>query len=441
MTRIGVLILTLAAAACGGDDDGGAEPDGGGTIDGGGGGADGGGCAPAPSDITCDGLDGTWMFENVSHTADTISLEGDLAISASGAMIVAFSDVLPDSTSDQDIFTTSPSECGWMSEPLTKDTDVQNTYPSLVVAGDTFHLVWSGYPEGLNDVYYATATGDGDWSERVNLTAEYESSMMRHAYAPSISIGPDGTIAVAYLSAPASDTGGFAGPAVVKVATVESGALAGPPRTVLDYGDDECFNPRAIHDGDGNLHVLAECGPLFNQDIAWATTAGPGPWKTDILPGTAGHDDMSITVALAGGTVHAAWVADLPCGDGTCRTLQHSALTGTTWSDPVSASQAGEPNDNGPALAIGPDDTIYLAFWRDNADSKSDVYLTRSTDGETFAPPCNLTRTETENEWMPSSLQVDATSGTLHLLYEEFVPASDPLDTEIIHGSLESGPG
>jgi hypothetical protein len=55
---------------------------------------------------------------------------------------------------------------------------------------------------------------------------------------------------------------------------------------------------------------------------------------------------------------------------------------------------------------------------------------------ETFGPPCNLTRTDAENEWMPSALQLDPQSGVLHLLYEQFVPGSDPLDTEIIHAYL-----
>lgn len=430
-----LLVLALAAAACGGDDDG-AGPDAGPSLDGAGG--DAGGCEVVPSDITCDGMDGSWVFENVSHTADTISNEGDLAIADSGAMLIAFAEPLPDPVFDQDIFTASRDRaCGWSAAaPLTTDSEVQNAYPSLVVAGDTFHLVWSGYPEGLNDVYYATRPAGGAWTARVNLTAEYESAVMRHAYSPSISIGPDGTIAIAYLSAPAADGGGFDGPSEVRVATIEGGALAGPPVTVIAAADDGCFDPRAIHDGDGNLHVLAECGPLFDQDIVWATDAGPGPWRSEPLPGTAGHDDLSITVALAGGTVHAAWAADLPCGDGTCRTLQHAVLTGATWSDPVSASQGGAPSDNAPALAIGPDDTIYLAFWRDNADSKSDVYLTRSADGESFSPPCNLTRTDGENEWMPSALQLDPRGGALHMLYEQFVPGSDPLDTEIIHAYL-----
>jgi len=425
-------LLLLVAAACGGDDDGGAtETDAAPAID-----AGEEDCHPTPSEITCEGLDGAWVFENLSNTADSISNEGDLAISTTGAMMVAFSEPLPDPVFDQDIFTAKSGECAWQgAAALTEDSEVQNAYPSLAVEGDTFHLVWSGYPDGLNQIYYSANSGAG-WSDRVDLTGEFDGAENRHAYAPSISIGPGGAIAIAYLSAPASETGGFDGPSEVRVALLEADTLAGPPKTVIPATDDGCFNPRAVHDGDGNLHVLAECGPLFNQDIIWATDAGPGPWQSEPLPGTAGHDDLSVTVALEGGTVHAAWSADLPCGDGTCRTLLYSRLAGDSWTGPATASQAGAPADMAPSLAIASDGTIYLAYWRDNADAKADVYLTWSADGTAFTPPCNLTRTPAENEWMPSSLQLDPRSGVLHMLYEEFVPGSDPLDTEIIHAFL-----
>ena len=430
--RITGFLLLVAIAACGGDDGGGADAGAGTDADPAGDAGD-DGCDVVPSDITCEGL-GTFAFENVSRTADTISHDGDLAMSATGAAVIAFAEPLADPLSDQDIFTARRGECGWQdSAPLTSDSEVQNARPSLVVEGETFHMVWNGYPEGLNDIYYAADSGTG-WSERVNLTAEHESAMMRHAYAPSISVGPGGAIAIAYLSAPADAEGGFDGPGEVRVARLEADTLAGPPVSVIPAAADGCFNPRAAHDGDGNLHVLAECGPLFDQDIIWATDSGPGPWRSEPMPGTAGHSDLSVTVAVTGGVVHAAWAAELPCGENTCRTLQYARLDGGTWSGPATASQPGTPGDNGPGLAIAPDGTIYLAFWRDNTESRSDVYLTSSADGESFAAPCNLTRTDADNEWMPSALQLDPESGKLHLLFEEFVPGSDPLDTEIVHG-------
>ena len=431
--RITGFLFLVAMAACGGDGDGAGGADAGDSdaapeVDGGD-----DGCEVVPSDITCEGL-GAFAFENVSRTPDSISHDGDLALSATGAAVIAFAEPLADPIFDQDIFTARRGECGWQeSAPLTSDSEVQNAYPSLAVEGETFHMVWNGYPEGLNDIYYAADSGAG-WSERVNLTAEYESGMMRQAYAPSISIGPGGAIAIAYLSAPANEDGGFAGPGEVRVAVLEADTLARPPVTVIAAGDDGCFDPRAAHDGDGNLHVLAECGPIGSPDIIWATDAGAGPWRSEPLPGTAGHPDLAVTVSVTGGVVHAAWVAALPCGEETCRTLQYTRLDGNTWSGPATASQPGTPNDFAPSLAIAPDGTVYLAFWRNNTDNMSDVYLTSSADGESFAAPCNLNRTDGEDEWMPQALQLDPESGKLHLLFEEIVPGSDPLDTEIVHG-------
>src|SRR6185503_20820167 len=89
-------------------------------------------CQVVPSEVTCQGLDGAWVFENLSRSADTISLEGDLAISAGGAMMVAFGEPKPDATFDQDIYTAGSAGCGWApAAPLTRDSEVQNTYPSL----------------------------------------------------------------------------------------------------------------------------------------------------------------------------------------------------------------------------------------------------------------------------------------------------------------------
>jgi hypothetical protein len=428
------LLLSLTAAACGGDDDDASDPDGGPDVgeDGGGGGG-GDGCGDA-TDITCAGLEGTWRFENASKTRNTISHGGDLHIAPGGELFVAFSEPDEDMIFDQDILVTSRPECEWGApSPMTEDTEVQNAYPSIVGEGDTLHMVWSGYPEGNNHVYYSANSGSG-WSERVNLTGEDE--IDRHAYSPALSIGPGGEIAIAYLSAPVDpDTGGFDGPSEVKVALLEADTLAGPPVTVIPATGDGCFDPRAIHDAEGNLHVLAECGAVLDLDIIWATDAG-GDWADEPMPMTADHADMSISLAFAGGTVHAAWGADLPCTAGTCRNILYTQLDGAEWTAPVIASQEATPGDFSPSLAVNDAGHVFIAFHRDNVDSKSDVYITSSIDGIEFAAPCNLTRTDAENEWMPSSLQFHPDTGALHLLFETFVPDSDPLDTEITHAFL-----
>jgi hypothetical protein len=151
----------------------------------------------------------------------------------------------------------------------------------------------------------------------------------------------------------------------VRVAFIEDSALTGDPVTVIqDAGG--CSDPRAIYDGDGDLYVVADCGPLGGLDIAWATNAS-GDWASDVLPGQDGHEDYGVEVALDDGAVAAVWTAGLPCDEGTCNNLQVAWADGDGFAAPVSASQAGTPGDSSPTMAVGSDGRVLIAFHRDNA--------------------------------------------------------------------------
>jgi hypothetical protein len=424
-----IVLSFLLLAACGGDDDGG---DGGDTpdagpgdeVDGGGGGGDG---------VTCVGFDGAWEAANASNTKDTISHDGSLAITASGDVVVAFSEPDAEETFDQDIHVASDTGGGWdVSMPLTAD-EIQNAYPTLVAVGETLHLTWSGRPGAeINDVFYAANDGGG-WDERVNLTAAVESDLGRHAYAPSLAAGPGGALAIAYLSAPDEESG--IGIAEVRVALVEEGALADDPVTVIQDAAG-CYDPRAIYDGDGNLHVFADCGEVFAEDVRWATDAS-GDWAEEALPGNDGHDDFGPEVALGpGGAVWVAWTASLPCEGGTCNNILVSTQDEGGFAEPESASMAGTPGDSSPTIAVDDAGRVIVAFHRDNAESFSDVFLTSSDDGASYAAPCNLTRTDASNEWMPWSLQVHPDTGAPHLTFVWFEKDSEPLNTEVFHMRL-----
>lgn len=432
-----IVLSLLLLAACGGDDDGGAgTPDAGpgeGDPDAGGGGGDG---------VTCEGWDGTWQAVNASNTKDTISHDGALAITASGDLVVAFSEPDSEETFDQDIHVASNTGGGWdLSDALTAD-EIQNAYPSLVAIGDTLHLTWSGRPGAeINDVYYTTNDGGG-WDERVNLTAEVESALGRHAYGASLAAGPGGALAIAYVSAPDEESG--IGLGEIRVATIQDGELTDEPVTVIaaDVGctaDDpacSCSDPRAIYDGEGGLFVFADCGKLGDLDIAFATDTG-GDWVSDIMPGNDGHEDYSVEAALdADGDVHVVWTAGLPCDEGTCNNIQVAGPGKDGFAEPVAASQTGTPGDSSPTMAVDADGRVLVAFHRDNAESFSDVFITSAADGETFGAPCNLTRTDDNNEWMPWSLQLHPDTGLPHMTFVYFEKDSDPLNTEVFHMRL-----
>jgi hypothetical protein len=257
--------------------------------------------------------------------------------------------------------------------------------------------------------------------------------MGRHAYAASLAAGPGGALAVAYLSAPDEESG--IGLAEVRVAFIEDGALTDDPVTVIQDAAG-CYDPRAIYDGDGDLHVFADCGEVFAEDVHRATDAS-GDWVDEVLPGNDGHDDVGPEVALdQDGAVHVVWTAALPCAGGTCNHMMVSAEEGDGFAEPVNASMAATPGDSSPTMTIDADGRVLIAFHRDNADSFSDVFITSAADGETFAAPCNLTRTDDNNEWMPWSLQLHPDTGLPHMTFVYFEKDTDPLNTEVFHMQL-----
>jgi hypothetical protein len=423
-------------AGVGGQAAGGASVGGaGGAATGGAGGAA-GGAGGAGGAATPNLDEGTWSLEDVSNTAGTISHDGSLAFTDDGAAWVAFSEPDPIATSDQDIWFTTNAGGGWTpSAALTEDTDVQNAFPSLVARGGELHLAFSGYAEGLNDIYYMRH-GDS-WTARQNLTMAFEpDGAGRIDYAPSLAVGPQGEIAIAYLSAPADPDGTKTGPLEVRVVRVEGGVAAGAPTTVLAAGQEDCNAPSAAFDTKGKLHVVADCGPLFQEDVHHVTDA-TGPFTDDVLPENAGRADTSPSVAAApDGSVHVVWVGEASCATGTCGEVFHVRVDGTTFGDVASASSGPDDEDRSPRVAVDAEGRVLVAFHRMNADKFADIYFAHADDGATFSAPRSLTPgTDDSDEWIVSSVVVEPATGRPHVVFTRILAGTDPLDTEVVHAA------
>ena len=429
-------LLALTPVACGGGGGGGN----GGGVDGGSNVADGGGqgSADAAPPAQCAGMNGGWVSDNASNTPDTISHDGELAITAGGTLMIAFAEPDSQQISDEDIWTTSNTGTGWSkSVALTNDSAVQNAFPSMVVDGETLHLAWNGYPGGINDVYFSTY--GGSWSARKNLTKPYESDQNRHAYAPSLAIGPDGQMAIAYLSAPVTGNGGI-GSAEVRVGLVQAGGtLSGAPVTVIPSTGAGCYDPTAVYGPDGTLHVAADCGQILNEDVFYTNDSG-GSWATAAaLPGNDGHDDAGAHLLVApDGSIHIVWTAHEACNDSTCgHALYASEDAGGSWGQPADASLKGTPGDYQAIGAIDQDGNVMIAYQRANSKNFNDVYVTTSSDGSSFSAPCNITREPDIDDWMPHSLTFDPLTGKPHITYVRILADTDPLNTEVMHATLE----
>jgi hypothetical protein len=124
------------------------------------------------------------------------------------------------------------------------------------------------------------------------------------------------------------------------------------------------------------------------------------------------HNGSLDLVAGANGALYAAWTEY----DGLlwfCR----SADGGRSFSGPVPiAGRSGEHPARAPALALGPDDSIYLA-WTSGDNESADVQLAKSTDGgQSFAAPRVVGSSKSYSD--APKLAVDR-AGAVHLVYAE----------------------
>lgn len=233
---------------------------------------------------------GEWTTENVSQTPGTIATQSDLAITDSGTVFVVWSESDSENVSDQDILVATGGDGTWKTDTLTTDVGVQNTYPSILTDGDTVHLVWSGYPDGWNDIYYTVHTPADGWRDPVDLTAAFESALERDAFAPALAIGPNGELAIAYQSGLRDVEGEFRDPTEIRVIRIANGAVIDGPVTVIEAVGAGCNEPDLAFDAAGALHLVAACGAVLQGDIYYTTDAGGSFAEPVVLPGNAGKE-------------------------------------------------------------------------------------------------------------------------------------------------------
>jgi hypothetical protein len=416
---------------------GGTGGTGGAGASGGGGGTAGTGGVPDCSSPPFDLAGGSWTLEDASNTPGTISHDGALAITPSGVLAVAFSE--PDSvnSSDQDIYTTRKTGSAFAAATaLTSDNAVQNAYPSIVADGETLHLVWGGYPGGDNDVFYSSYTGS--WSARVDLTSPSEGNPAREDFAPDLAIGPNGELAVAYLSSPDTQS-----PPEVRVLGIANGAPSGSPETVIPAGTDGCENAHVAFDGAGHLHVVADCGPLFAASVYYATNAS-GSWTSSVLAGSANADDASPDIAVGpdGTTVHVVWQGNQSCGPATCSDIRYARSTGAAFSAPVDVTTSPSEPEGQPHIAIDACGRPVVTYPRANATDYFDIFVTLSNDeGASFVAESNVTPgTDSSDEWMAYSIVMHPVTRMPHLTFVRIMSGTNPLDTEVMHAQFVPTP-
>lgn len=150
-------------------------------------------------------------------------------------------------------------------------------------------------------------------------------------------------------------------------------------------------------------------GRRFSTPVNLSNTQG-GAGKGRINKEVWHNGSLDLAVGQ-GGTLYAAWTEyDGPL------LFSRSDSRGARFSTPIRiAGDRGTPA-RAPALAVGPDRAIYLA-WTVGEHADADIHIARSTDdGRTFSAPALVARTRGYSD--APKLAVDR-RGTLHVVYAE----------------------
>ncbi len=388
---------------------------------------------------------GTWQTLQVSHTPGTISHDCQLAFLADGTLTAAWSE--PDSVklSIQNIWTARllNGGAGWSNEEArTHDTATQNAYPTLASVDARLHLVWNAYPNTFNDLFHLSYE-NGAWSSpALDVTAPSKPAGHQTDYQPRIAKGPNGELAVAYMSQPADDGGGPLGVSEVRVIRLNAdGTPTGAPVVAVPApaSGGACYNPTVIFDAAGHLHVAADCGQLNDEDIYYATDAS-GSFTVTQIPGVGRDDDQpSLAKDVDGKTLYLTWAGYLPCAtkSGKCGEIFFTKIDAGGPGVIGSVTETADENENTPRAVVDRYGRLIVAFVHFNKDNFADIYLTWSADKSNFAPVKNLTPgTDAQDDTGLSSFALHPLSGVPHLVYYSVLAGTNPLNSEIMHVSF-----
>ncbi len=163
------------------------------------------------------------------------------------------------------------------------------------------------------------------------------------------------------------------------------------------------------HGGETFFARSHDGGETFSTPINLSNTiAGAGKGRLTTHSWHNGSLDLAIDTA---GRLYTAWTEY----EGALW-FSRSDDQGATFTEPLHVAGDDRLPARGPALAVGPDDEVFLA-WTVGEDQNADIHFARSTDrGTTFSEPVRLH--EGSGHADAPKLALDG-NGTLHLVYGE----------------------
>jgi hypothetical protein len=415
------LLSVFAVSACGGDDDGeppGDSDDDGSQADDGASEDDGGGDEGAPVDGGCEGAE----LGEVSPAASAADGAGSMAITGSGAVFVAFAS-RASGTEESAVSLTRLGADGWTEPELVPaDPEQAHTSPILAAHGETLHVAWSrSRAEGGSDILYASRSGDGVWTEPLELTAAENQEGRRSTSVRGLAVDSAGRLAIAY--------GSQAGPddiELVRLITVSEGAAETEPLEVV--GDARgCDQASVAFDTADLLHVAASCYPDDDPPtgfVSYGVGDGVGWLSQARLTDALFSMNLAPSLAaLADGHMGLVWESRRSCPQGECGHVLYGAdaSVGFPLKADLSAGSPTDPGDGAPSVVVDGSARVTVAFHRAAAAAPAEVLVVHSDEvadpslPPAFSEPCRLS--EPDVDALSPRAAIDPSTGDLHVLF------------------------
>ena len=193
--------------------------------------------------------------------------------------------------------------------------------------------------------------------------------------------------------------------------------VTGSDVSVLGSGES---GPALALTGDGMCAAWEQSRPLGGSELVVAASPTGAVWaKPRRLTDVSGKPAGFVALAAAGSRVVAVWLDGRAGAAGKRDVYLARSLDGGKTFEKNQLVAAGVCSSSRPAVALGEEGAVFVAWRGVTAESVRDIYVAASTDGGvTFAPPVNVAPDGWKSTDCPASAPALAVSGkTLHVAW------------------------
>lgn len=279
---------------------------------------------------------------------------------------------------------------GWGGDTRVTDTAGDSFASSIAIDGNTLHLVYQEDVSGFTEIMYRTYSG-AIWSEAFPLT----SVGAGHRMVPTIAIGYDHSIHVAWWDTRPDTSGSTDGQIYYRVKTTDWSE-----EELVSNPDGDAMRPNIAIDDDGGVHVVwIDKRDPFDQ--IYFREKGTGGWEPEVALTSGNYVHYHPSIATVGTDLFVAYW-DNHISDTNSEVFVRNRTSGV-WSGTARISDGIGPSTLC-CLVAEPTGNLHVA-WIDGRDGNDELYYRAYIDPSTSTGEEEETPEE-ENLPIPFSMSV-----------------------------------